>query len=162
MMVLQNISLTTPTTSYSNSGGQGDRTASITVTTSGWSGTVTASNAVDGGFVANSTDGINPTGISNGATMTFDFGSGIKKYIDEAKVYWGANDATFLTHWEASDDGSSWTAVSSDVAYTSNTMTFTLAPDIAGFRYYRWYKTSGTLPSGFFLETEFKIAAGAV
>jgi hypothetical protein len=151
-----------PAPSYSNAGGTGDRTASITVTTSGWTGTVNASNAVDGGFVPNSTDAINPTSVTNGAEMRFDFGAGAKKYISEAKVYWNNNDATFLTHWEGSNNGSSWDSLSSDVGYTSNTMTFALThANTNGYRYYRWFKTTGTVPAGFFLETEFKIDDGS-
>lgn len=154
-------SLVAPGTAYANSGGTGDRTASITVTTSGWNGTITKSNAVDGATGANTTDGINPTSVSNGATMTFDFGAGVQKYIDEVTVYWNNSSAGYLTHWQGSNNGTDWTPLSSDVGYTTNTMVFTLTPETTGYRYYRWYKTSGTVPAGYLLEVEFKIADGA-
>lgn len=82
-----------PTTSYANTGGMGDRTASITATSS-FSGTPldtgTPSNMVDGGFNGNSSDCYyRASGTANwadGDYLQFDFTSLGLRYINEVKL----------------------------------------------------------------------------
>ena len=93
----------------------GDRTASITVTTSvGLIDGGTASNFVDGGFGDNSTDSAffpsgNPS--TSGVFLKFDFGAG--KIVDEAKWYQDATNSHGDWKWQGSNDDSSYTDIGS-------------------------------------------------
>lgn len=146
------------TPSYSNPGGMGNRTATITVTT----------NVVAGGGVAsmllNGTYGNEyywNAGQSS-RTMTFDFGVGASKIINEFK--WYQNNPA---------DHGSWVfgGSNNDSSYTEFPETFTLGgagspyvttipvTNTTGYRYYRLRQTSGvTSLSPYLTEIEFKIA----
>lgn len=165
--------LTRPITSYTNSGGTGDRTASITVTSSastfGYSG-APDSNFVDGASANNTTDGsgflTDGMTIDSSKWLQFDFGSGVSKYIDEVtfKKQTTANQGTWK--WQGSADASSWVDVSGSTALsgaTSVVFTLTTAPTGNRYRYYRMLGVSGTAnspgASEWLHEVEFKIAA---
>jgi hypothetical protein len=151
-------SINPPDTSYTNAGGSGDRTSWLLLT-SDWSFTGNISNLVDGGFGANTTDGINPTSIAAGKVITFDFG--VKKFIRESKLYWAWTTAgTLSLKWRGSDDGSSWTDASAAFTFTATTITVPITAPFAGWRYYQLLSAGGSLPDLVFTEVEFDIAPG--
>lgn len=163
MMVLQNVALTMPVTSYANSGGTGDRTASITVTATApiiaFAGTL--NNLVDGSMAADAAGSASPTGLATaGQYLRFQFAS--KKYIDEIKVYYNIVPNNGSWKWQASNDASSWTDLAT---FTWDATLETVAltgMDFAGYLYYQMILTADhNLTNDWFQEVEFKIAAGA-
>ncbi len=166
MMVLQNIALTAPTTSYANSGGTGNRTASITVTRTAAALDVGNDPArlVDGSFVTGAGGSCNASGtVGASEYVRFDFGAATKKYIDELKIYYDRVPANGSWKIQASNDASSWTDL---VTFTWNQQTQTLTltgVDVEGYRYYQMiFPAGGGITGAWFEELEFKIAAGAV
>lgn len=170
MMVISNSELTIPTTAYANSGGTGDRTASITVTQTVFTVSVlgTASNLVDGSFTASTAGSLSQSGgtinLTDGMYLQFAFGS--KKYIDEVKLY---VDRALSTPWgswkfQVSNDGSSFSDLNT-FTWDSQTETATVTGmDAEGYSYLRITKSgaTGSATNPWFEEVEFKIAAGAV
>jgi hypothetical protein len=151
-----------PATDYANTGGTGNRTAIITVTSSLAAAGGTLSNAVDGGFANNTTDSYwfaGGTAVLNN-WLKFDFGVGAAKYIDEFKHI--QSDASAHGNWKAqiSNDDSAWTDVSASTALGgATTTTITCAP-LELFRYFRILGVSGTTSATHFIqENEFKISA---
>jgi hypothetical protein len=169
-VVFMGIVLSTPTTDYANSGGTGNRTATITVTTNITPDGGTINNLVDGAKASNNSDGIDmpgvgATAIPDGTYVKFDFGVGVLKYIDEVKLYFEAANPPNMGAWivQCSNDDSNYTTVGS---YTWNTATQTITlsgVDVEGFRYWKLAKNgAGTnYTNSFWQEVEFKIAAGA-
>lgn len=165
---IPNYTTSTPTTSYSNSGGTGDRTSSITVSSNITWDSGTNSNFVDGATGNNSTDSVDTPGtIAVNDYVQFDFGSGNKVYIDEIKSRAPGYPSTNIGDWdiEASNNGSSWTSQHSSwtLAHSSgeSTQAFTPTSD-EGFRYWRIKKvTSSASVNIWWAEIEFKIAPGS-
>ena len=156
-------------TSYSNTGGQGDRSASITVTASaGLVANGVLSNLVDGATGNNYTDSISMTaGASvSGATLTFDFGASARRVITEAKLLQSAANNLGTWKWQGSQDATTWVDIGSSFtlgAATSQTQT-ALAANTQGYRYYRLLGVSGSVPSsglGYVQEIQFKISKSA-
>lgn len=146
-------------TSYSNPGGQGDRTATITVT-SNFTPQGTMSNAVDGASGNNSTDSFGFSATTTGNTITFDFGVGAIKIIDE--FTWVQQNATSqgTWKWSWSNDGSTFTDLTTGIAIAgaSSTTVATVTSRLAGARYYRLTQTGGTTSSSPWVqEVTFKI-----
>lgn len=149
-------------TSYSNSGGTGNRLGSITVTAAG-SFFGDMSGLVDGGT---GTAGWFNGGAANTYTIQFDFGFldriGTKVIIDEAKWYQSASNSHGTFQWEGSDDASAWTAIGATFTLggaTTQTQT-TLSGNTTAYRYYRLKGISGTTSSAPNLqEIQFKIEA---
>jgi hypothetical protein len=163
MMVLQNLALTMPVTAYANSGGTGDRTASITVTATApiiaFAGTL--NNLVDGSMAADAAGSASPSGTATtGQYLRFQFGS--KKYIDEIKVYYNIVPNNGSWKWQACDDASSWIDLAT---FTWDATLETVAltgMDFAGYLYYQMILTADhVLTNDWFQEVEFKIADGA-
>jgi hypothetical protein len=146
-----------PTTSYANSLGSGNRTATITATTNlSVSGTWT--NMING--VKQPETGTFLNGSSCvGAFMTFDFGSGQSKVITELTWYQSAGAYSHGT-WkgQGSDDGVTYTDISSNQTLGGAAVTtFSLSPT-KGYRYYRLAGVSGnTNGNPWIEEIEFKI-----
>lgn len=148
-----------PSTNYANSGGTGNRTGSITVT---------GNFSFDSGAFSSLVDGTNSaqcdepgTGSTSlvGATVQFDFGSGVSKFIDEVTIKRsGGSNGTW--RWEVSNNGSSWTVASADFAMAGASTVVALTPDAAGHRYYRLVGVSGNWSNNFWQEFEFKINSG--
>lgn len=154
-------------TSYANAGGQGDRTASVTVTASaGLIASGVVSNLVDGATGNNTTDSISFTaGASvSGATLTFDFGASAKRVITEAKWLQSSTASHGTWKWQGSQDGSSWVDIGSSFTLggaTTQTQT-ALSTNTQGYRYYRLLGVSGTASgSPFIQEIQFKISKSA-
>jgi hypothetical protein len=146
-----------PTTSYANSLGSGDRTATITTTTNlslvgTWTNMINGVKQPETGTYLNGSSCV-------GAFMTFDFGSGQSKVITELTWYQSTGAYSHGT-WkgQASDDGSTWVDISSTQTLGgSSVSTFTLSPT-KGYRYYRLAGVSGnTNGNPWIEEIEFKI-----
>jgi len=150
-------------TSYSNTGGTGNRTSIITVTDtdSYWTGG-SPYKLVDGNLTASALyEGGNK--LTAGATLIFDFGSGADKIIDEAKLYSDDAGDYGTWKWQGSNNNSTWVDIgSSYLVYggTSGTAQTSLAGNTTGWRYYRWEGVSGSTspPTNELWEMEFKIA----
>lgn len=152
MITFYDFGLATVSTSYANTGGTGDRTGIITISSNlTWTGTV--STIINGAFT-NSLYWAN-NALSGIDVLAFDFGSA--KVIDEFK--WYQSDATTHGTWvfEGSSDGSSWTGLGSSFTLTNGTFPIT---NTTAYRYYRLRGLSGTARNIPWLrEIEFKISA---
>lgn len=152
--------------SYNNTGGLGDRTGIITVSTN-----LTFTQCAQFNKIINGIYYPNEVGcfISSGQSVTgkniqFDFGSGASKVITEAKMYQAAGQVNAIGtwQWQGSNDGSSWTNIGSTFILggaTPQTQT-TLSGNTTGYRYYQLAGSSGTTGGigGGIVEFEFKIA----
>lgn len=154
-----------PTTNYGNTGGQGNRTASITVTANFSFDSGALSNLVDGTTSGSQNDepGTGSTAVA-GARIIVDFGSGNLKYIDELSIdrsSGAGNSGMWRVEVGASSSGP-WTTVSpADFAMNGTTVTVPgLTPDAAGHRYYSLLGVSGNWSNSFMNELRFKINAG--
>lgn len=162
-------SVTIPATSYANSGGTGDRTAMITVAQVGTlsSGTwVGAAGALVNGGKANDTTNANYTSTIGGVTgivIRFDFGAGVKKYIDEFKWYQNTSAALGTFVFEASNDDASYVQLGASFTLdggSTGTTFSTPHANPAPYRYYRLRQTgSSTTSQPWYWEIEFKIAS---
>lgn len=143
--------------SYDNLGATGDRRAIVT-------GTPTNISIVNGTLAA-LVDGSNGSQIwmndatGNGtAWMAFDWGSGLSARIDGFRWKQSNSTAQGLWNFEGSNDGSSWTALSTNLSLggaTSTDYTFTNANF---YRYYRLRHMSGSRSSSpYITELEFRI-----
>lgn len=152
-------------TSYANTGGTGDRSAVITVTSFSSAPLVASgsiANLVNGNLTETSTWFNNIDISADPAWIQFDFGSGASKIIDEAKWYQSGSQTQGTWKWQGSNDGSSWTDIGSSFTLggaTTQTIS-ALAGNTTGYRYYRMLGVSGTpSPSPYIFEIEFKISA---
>lgn len=150
---------------YTNTGGTGDRTASITVTTSaGLRSSGTDSNLVDGGTANNATDSLAFAAVSvSGAFITFDFGPGASKVVQEVTWKQGTTASHGTWKWQAGDDGTNYIDVGTSFTLggaTTQTQT-SMAGNTKGYRYYRLLGVSGTASGAPFIqEVEFKLDGG--
>lgn len=150
-------------TSYLNPGGQGDRTASITVTgsyTIASAGSV-PSNLVDGGTANNTTDSIDFLTGQTSVSVRFDFGVGVLKIIDEFKWEQSTSSAQGTYTIRASNDATNWTNLATGVALGGVSLTTTVAfTNTNGYRYYEFLQTGGTTnQTPWIHEVTFKIDA---
>jgi hypothetical protein len=153
-----------PITSYSNSGGSGNRTSIITS-----SSNITWTNGVTSNLVNGNTSTTSATHSVTGAVGATPAGSFIRwdfhalKYIDAVKMYF--NGAPSNGNWalQASNDASDWTGLASfnwnqatqEVSFTNDTY--------EGYRYYQLAKlVTQNWDTSWFFEVEHKIAPGAV
>ena len=153
------LTLTTIKTLWTNSGGTGNRTGSITVTaTNITAGGGSPSNLVDGSQ-ADSYWWVTATGNGT-AYLTFDFGTA--KIIDAFR--WYQDNGTSHGTWrlEGSNDNSNWTQIGSDFtlrAATSNSGGFFWFSNSTAYRYYRLRHMSGSRQQNPYLrEIEFRIS----
>lgn len=147
-------------TSYANPGGSGDRTASITVsTTLGVTGTL--NHLVNGNLTE--TDFFYNGEAVSGKEVKFDFGPGASKIIDSFKWKQSTDNAQGNWKWFASNDDSSYSALGAAFDLTSFVAgaikEFTEpAGNTTGYRYYKMVGQSGsTSSSPWVQEIEFKI-----
>lgn len=143
-------------TSYSNTGGKGDRRSFITITQTCMSGSdmtvlVNGDYTTTGAF-------FNGAAVS-GLYIEFDFLS--RAIIDEVTFYQSTSAALGTWKWQGSNDNSTWTDVGSSFALggvTTQVIT-SLAGNTTGYRYYRMLGVSGTSSTaGWTWEFEFKIS----
>lgn len=151
-------------TSYTNAGGTGNRTSTVTASSSLTPANGTFPNLVDGDFSQNSTHSVNfQNGVSVvGAFVRFDFGVGAQKCIDEAKWYQSTTDSHGTWKWQGSQNASAWTDIGSSFTLggaTTQTQT-ALNGNTTKYRYYQLLGVSGVTSSLPWLEeAEFKINA---
>ena len=146
------------TQSYANSGGTGNRTSLITVTT-----TAALFGTIDklvNGSQANETFF---SGTQSGLIITFSFApSGFTRCINEAKWYQDVAATHGTWKWQGSNDGGVWTDIGGTFTLggTLQTMT-TLSGNTNFWQYYRLLQVSGTASNVPYLrEIEFSIDDG--
>lgn len=138
---------------YTNPGGTGNRTASITVTTTATAGGGNVTQIVDG----TQTNSFWWTASQSGREIKFDFG--IPRKIIEAKWYQDLAATHGDWKWQGSSDGSTWTDIGTTftLGATLQTQT-TLAANTNFWRYYRLLQMTGvTSQSNYTREIEFNI-----
>lgn len=160
-------------TSYSNAGGTGNRTGSITVTTSVTGGgcglTMTPSMFVDGANTFTGSD-IQPSQSQTVAGLYIRFQFTSARVITECKWY-GTAHTWGDWKWQGSNDGSTWTDIGASFTL-GGTAPFqtqtTLSANTTGYLYYQLLGVSGTTVNtcavnAQWMEAEFKIgnAVGA-
>lgn len=141
-------------TSYNNTGGKGDRSGVITVTSSGISfGAGTPANLVNGTY-ANDFWWNNTTNNGTG-WIKFDFGSGVTKIINQIRWYQDIRAGSGVWAFEGSNDDSTWTTL--HAGFTIDIRMVDIVNTTA-YRYYRLVPISGSRSSAAWLrEIEFKI-----
>lgn len=150
---------TSTATSYTNVGGSGNRKALITVTT-----TITSLNLTPDYLVNGNTTESNfywGAQTTAGKYLRFDFGSGNKFVINEAKWYQDLTSSQGVWQWQGSNDASSWTNIGSTFTLGgSATQTQTeLSSNTTAYRYYQLLGVSGSLSGApYDREMEFKIS----
>lgn len=155
-----------PVTSYSNTGGQGDRTSFIssTGTMTPGSGAGTIQNLFDGATGNNDANSVwvNHANWSSGH-FTFDFTGAF--YIDEVTIdMFAAYTGNPTFKFEGSTDNTNWVDLCASFTLNTSlqvvTLNLNLIPE--GYRYMRFTNT-GTLPTNdpYIEEMTFKIAPGA-
>ncbi|MBI5065614.1 hypothetical protein HZA97_05240 [Candidatus Woesearchaeota archaeon] len=148
-------------TSYTNSGGSGNRAGIVNVTQSASLMFSTASppTLIDG--ITTNQGWFNAVSVA-GRFLLFDFGTGISKLIVEAKWYQSYGQGQGVWQWQGSNDNSSFTDIGATFTLGSDaTQTITtLSANTNGYRYYRLLGVSGTASDGPYTnEIEFKIGA---
>jgi hypothetical protein len=143
-------------TSYSNTGGTGDRTASITLTqTSGLFNSGTLSVFVDG---ASANNNYIPSGTGfQGKSVTFDFGVGAAKVIDEIRLVMAGAEEQGTWQVSASNNGTDWTNLGGNVIWPRLATRVVSFFNLDGYRYYRMTGVSGTIVQNFMYEYQFRI-----
>lgn len=150
---------------YTNPGGQGDRTASITVTTSGITGVSgTPDNLVDGVAASNATDAYRlpaSTAVA-GMRIIFDFGLGARRVITELVMKFQSNNSLATWKLRASNDLATILDIGATFTLaTGATQTITTpSANVLGYRYYILEGVSGSTSAtaNYIQEAEFKIA----
>jgi hypothetical protein len=157
-----------PVTSYTNAGGSGDRTATITVSSNIPPASGSAlDNWVDGNIADGAGSAFDPgftTALTDGDHFTYDFGAGVRKYINEWKIYSQGTPANGAWQIQGSNDNLNYATYASftwDAAIQTVVMSGMPA---AGHRYWRMRKNGtpgGNYSNLWYREQEFKITAGA-
>jgi hypothetical protein len=142
-------------TSYSNAGGSGDRTATIPVSKS-------AGADIRGPlsrFVGVGASNTYFENVPNGEWLKFDFGAA--KIINELKYYQQLAVSQGTWQLEGSNDDSTWTAVGTPFEITGTIFVSgsAFSSNTNSYRYYRIKKTAGTVNrSPWAYQFEFKIS----
>lgn len=151
-------------TSYANTGGTGNRTASISATDSGivWAAGTTP-NLINGSFAQNSSNSVDETTVSiTGQWIQFDFGVNTFRLIDEMKFYAASNNTNYNVTFQGSDSTSGFTdftTANMNQTTTGGTNSTGVTASTGGYRYYRIFGNSGVGANTWFEEIEFKISA---
>jgi hypothetical protein len=147
------------TPDYGNTGGTGDRTASITITDSGSILAAGTTPVLVNGVLSENTIYFS-SGRDVGTYLMFDFGVGHAKVITEAKFYQSGTDTHGNVQWSGSTDNSGYTAIGSSFSWggvATQTMT-ELSANTTGYRYYRLTTTGACCNANpWIYEFEFKL-----
>jgi hypothetical protein len=147
------------TQSYTNSGGTGNRTSSITVTTTASIGAGSIGNLVNG----SQANDLWWTANQTLREIRFNLaGTGFTRCINEAKWYQDVASTHGDWKWQGSNDGSTWTDIGATFTLggTLQTMT-TLSGNTNFWKIYRLLQVSGvTSNSPWLREIEFSIDDG--
>lgn len=154
--------------SYANAGGQGNRTATVTVTASGFTASGgTPDNLVDGVAASTTGDGYRLPGSTAvaGLIINFNFGPVARKLVTEATTKFQSTNSLGTWKWQGTKDGVTWTDIGSSFTLgsaTTQVMT-ELSANLIGYRDYRWLGVSGSTSAtlNYIQEVEFKIAETA-
>lgn len=152
-------------TSYSNSGGQGNRSAIITVTSDAFAGSGAVQNTVDGSETASNATAVRFFGGGCPNQIKYHFTDGQPRWIDEVTLVIaggdGTNEGTWKFRW--SKDNVTYVDVSSSFSWSgtlSKVVTLT-PPDEEGALWYSLENSVANVNDPFFCEIKFKIAPGA-
>lgn len=140
-------------TLYSNPGGQGNRTGSITVS-SNMSLVGTLSGVVDGSTgnaVYESSDGLSTVG----SYYRFDFGTA--RVVDEVTVHTQSGVTRGSWKWQGSNNASSWTDIGTSAEWSSAASQVWALGNTTAYRYYQIIGVSGTNRWYYTNEFNFKI-----
>jgi len=153
--------------SYTNTSGQGDRTASVTAFVSPTLlAAGTAPNLVDGLTANNTSDSISFNAVSvSGLVISFDFGQTSARVITEVTWKQSSTAAHGTWKWQGSNDNSSWSDVGASFTLGGATtqVQTVLSSNIYAFRYYRLLGVSGTASGAPWIqEVEFKTSKAIV
>ena len=145
-----------PSTSYANAGGSGNRNAVYAATTT----TGTVAGGVDKFFNGLTTNEAYLSTFSIGHRITIDHGSGVSKVIDELRWRQSAIGAQGTWKLQGSNNGTDWTDVgSSFTPGTSADQTISVSGNTNGYRYHSLTLVSGASTSSpYVTEIDFKIA----
>lgn len=149
---------------YLATGGTGNRTASITVSTNITIIEGTIDNLVDGALTNDSSSGVNWTYEPNipGKYVRFDFGVGNAKIVTEVTKRMGQTETVTrgFWKWQGSNNGSAWTDVSASQQLGAGlTDVFPFTGNATAYRYYQMIGVSGGVDGNghYWVEIEFKI-----
>ena len=149
-------------TSYTNTDGSGNRTGTITATTTVSLSAGTINNLVDGGVGQNATDSIAYGAISIDAGDYFRFQFSSARYISDIDLEMhGTASSNGQWKWQGSNDASAWTDLATFTWNHENNSAQALSNVPAtGFIYYQLIEdgTSQTFANQWFSEVKFKIA----
>ncbi|TJW14457.1 MAG: hypothetical protein E5W82_10805 [Mesorhizobium sp.] len=151
------------TPSFWNAGARGDRTSSITISTTATLGGGAINNLIDGAFAANSTDSCWFNASQSSREIKFDFGSGVTKIINGFR--WLQSGANTHGTWvlEGSNDDSTYTGIGASFTLGGSILVDYRFTNTTAYRYYKLRQTAGTTNSGPWLtEIEFSIADPAI
>jgi len=137
------------TASYSNTGGQGNRTSVIAVTQGNniIAGSQNITQLINGNYGDGNAfwqNAITLDGVNN--WVRFDFGSGHTATITEATYKQSTTTTEGTWQWQGSNDASSWTNIGSTFTLggaTTQVIT-TLSGNTTAYRFYRLLGMSGT------------------
>lgn len=152
-----------PVTDYGNSGGTGDRSGSITVTTNITPSSGTVAKLVNGSTTADATNAFK-MGASTDKLKYIQFDFGTSKCINAFKWYTDASNSHGDWIWSATNDQITYTELKTCTmaggAPGATEFTYT---NTKGYRYYILWQKPGSLPSTtpWNTEIEFKIAAAS-
>ena len=149
--------------SYSNPGGSGNRTSSISFSTNASVGGVSIADFVDGSTTASAFyfNTANTQAVA-GLYLRFDFGTGGAKIINEAKWYQSDVAPQGSWKWQGSNNGSAWTDIGSSFVLGSATTQILseLYTNTTAYRYYQLAGVSGTCGWNTIMrEIEFNVGA---
>jgi hypothetical protein len=145
-------------TSYTNPGGSGNRTSTITVTSTFTTGGGSLSGLVDGSF---SNNYYWSAQSAAGKYLRFDFGSGNARYIDEFKFYQADASGHGTFKIRASNDLSTWFDSNTFTLGGSTTQTQAITGIAGAYRYWQIEGVSGNTSNPYMHEFEFKISSSA-
>jgi len=148
-------------TSYANTGGSGDRRATIPTITQADTNSPVMSTANLPYLISGVADNVTymVSGVADGKWVKFDFASG--KVINEAKWYQSTGQSQGTWKFEGSNDDSTYADVGSSFTLGGSTVqTITaISGNNTSYRYYRLTKVSGSSSSvPYVQEIEFKIS----
>ena len=136
------------TTSYGNTGGVGNRSSLITVT---------SNISILSGSVATLVDGSLSNGLwpnnqgASGKYFRFDYGAGASKVINEARLSLNGPTTLGTWKWQGSNDGTNWSDIGSSFSMdgVDPVVMTSMAGNTTGYRYYQLLGLSGTLNSDY-------------
>lgn len=150
--------------SWFNTGGKGNRTATIDTSLSSITlGTGVIANVVDGDYTSNATHAAGVSAGQTAAQITFDFGSGNSPIVDMVAIWLSAAAGASSGTWklQGSANASSWTDLdtASNLLDTLNhyKLQKRTVVNTTGYRYYRLFQTGGTTSTPSITEIEFRI-----